>query len=214
MSYRDITLLPKDNDVDAALTKGASKTPLRSSRHRNPIILLQGERLLRKERIHPGVFILPALALLPFLLILLPAWFFIRMLFGGLGTLWQALVWSMILLLVPSFLVVLVAYLKSGITLTNKRLLFRSGLISSVSGELPLENIETISMVEPLLGCLLGYGTITVMAVGGSIFPVPYIAKPFVFHAVLQQGVTAAKAFNAPSAQDRNTIERRLNVPA
>jgi uncharacterized membrane protein YdbT with pleckstrin-like domain len=165
--------------------------------------LLQGEHLLRQERIHPGIFIIPALLVLPFLFLLLPVFLFMRMLTAGLGTApnwWFLLLilFPMFILLVPAFLVTLVAYLKSEITLTNKRLLFRAGLLARLSGEVPLENVETILMVEPLLGHLLGYGTVTVTTLGGSTFPITCIGKPHVFHAVLQNAVTAAKATTRP----------------
>jgi uncharacterized membrane protein YdbT with pleckstrin-like domain len=167
------------------------------------MILFQGEQLLRQERIHPGIFIIPALLVLPFLLLLLPVYVFMRMLSAGLGAApnwWFLLVilFPMFFLLVLAFLVTLVAYLKSEITLTNKRLLFQAGLLAHLSGEVPLENVETILMVEPLLGRLLGYGTVAVTTLGGSTFPIRCIAKPHVFHAVLQKAVTAAKASTRP----------------
>jgi uncharacterized membrane protein YdbT with pleckstrin-like domain len=60
--------------------------------------------------------------------------------------------------LFPALLVlilVLVAYLNCEITLTNKRLIYRTGFLVRAAGELPLENVEAMFILEPLLGRLL-----------------------------------------------------------
>jgi uncharacterized membrane protein YdbT with pleckstrin-like domain len=44
----------------------------------------------------------------------------------------------------------------SEITLTNKRLIYRTGFLARAAGELPLENVDAIFIFEPLLGRLLG----------------------------------------------------------
>ncbi len=96
------------------------------------------------------------------------------------------------------FVSTLFAYLKSEITLTNQRLLFKTGFIMRVSGELPLENIETIFLVEPLLGRIFGFGTILVTSVGGAKFPLRYIGTPKIFHIELQSAVAVAKMPRVP----------------
>jgi hypothetical protein len=62
-----------------------------------------------------------------------------------------------------------------------------------VSGELPLENIETIFLVEPLLGRIFSFGTISLTSVGGARFPLRFIGTPKNFHIELQSAVAAAK---------------------
>jgi len=93
----------------------------------------------------------------------------------------------------PLLLVTWAAYLKSKITLTDRRLIYRTGFVMRVSGELPLENVEAIIIVEPLLGRVFGYGTVIVTSVGGLRFPLRYIGSPQNFHATLQQAVNNAK---------------------
>jgi hypothetical protein len=75
------------------------------------------------------------------------------------------LIW--LLALVPYFMVVLglvlgtwFSYWKSEITLMDRRLVFHTGFLSRRSGELPLENVESIYISEPLLGRVCGYGTV------------------------------------------------------
>src|SRR5260370_10610068 len=93
-----------------------------------------------------------------------------------------------------ALLVLLVAYLKSEITLTNRRLIYRTGLLSRMSGELPLENVDTIVVFESLLGRAFGFGTVTVTSVGGMHFPLSYIGASQSFYAALQKAVKDAKS--------------------
>jgi hypothetical protein len=54
-------------------------------------------------------------------------------------------------------------------------------------------SVEAIFILEPFLGRLLGYGTVTVSSSGGLRLPLQYLAKPQFFQAALQQTVTQAK---------------------
>jgi len=108
--------------------------------------------------------------------------------------------------LIPDLLIVVIAvavcwsaYLTCEITLTNRRLVFRSGLLSRRSGELPLENIESVFISEPLFGRLLGYGTVTVTTVGGQTMPFQFIRTPRRFYALLKEAANATKTLG-PSA--------------
>ena len=73
------------------------------------------------------------------------------------------------------FVSIWITYSKSQITLTDRRLLFRTGFIMRVSGELPLANIEAIFLIEPLLGRIFGFGTVGVTSVGGASLPLRFI---------------------------------------
>jgi hypothetical protein len=97
------------------------------------------------------------------------------------------------------FIVILLAYQNSEITLTNKRLVYRTGFVARAAGELPLENVEAIFILEPLLGRLLGYGTVTVSSIGRLRLPLHYLAKPQVFQAALQRAVAQAKSPACPT---------------
>ena len=92
-----------------------------------------------------------------------------------------------------TLMVTWIAYFKSEITLTSKRLIFRTGVLSRMTGELPLQNVESIFIIEPLIGRLCGYGTVTVTSIGGRVFPFRFIGSPQIFHAALQNAVTSAK---------------------
>jgi uncharacterized membrane protein YdbT with pleckstrin-like domain len=180
----------------------------------------QQETTLAKVRLHWAFFIPvlgfavgPILALLPFI-------FVMRGLLNVLGQMGTRLnqpsgmpsfylIW--LLPLVLYFVIVLVlllgtwfTYSKSEVTLTNRRLVFRTGFLSRRSGELPLENVESIYIHEPLLGRIFGYGTVMVTTVGGARFPMWFIGCPQSFHSTLQKAVLNAK----------NSIGRTPKPPA
>jgi len=170
---------------------------------------LQQETTLAKVRLHWGVFIpvllfafCPVLACLPFI-------FLVHGLVNVLGQTGMRLnqspgmpslnlIW--LLPVVPYLVFVLglllatwFSYAKSEVTLTNRRLVFRTGFLSRRSGELPLENVESIYISEPLLGRMCGYGTVMVTTVGGASFPLWFIGSPQIFHSRLQKAVWDAK---------------------
>ena len=161
------------------------------------------EYTLAKVRLHWGIFIPALFFLFALTLAILPIMFVFKMMAnlasqfspqsaGSNSWVWFALIPDAVIF-ASILLVTWVAYSKSEITLTNKRLIFRTGLWSRVSGELPLENVESIFIVEPLIWRLCGYGTVAVTSIGGRTFPLRYIGSPQSFHATLQNGVTNAK---------------------
>jgi uncharacterized membrane protein YdbT with pleckstrin-like domain len=90
--------------------------------------------------------------------------------------------------------VTLVAYLKSTVTLTNRRLTYRTGFVRIVAGELPLENVDAIFTEEPLLGRLFGFGTVVVASVGGLRLPFRYLRSPDSFCQILNKAMNKAKS--------------------
>lgn len=161
------------------------------------------ETVIRQERVHPGIFALPVLVFLLFVIPDAVLYLFITHLRRSFGQqpMMPLGVVLLILPLVPGLILLLVAslaYLKSEVTLTSHRLLFRTGLIMRVSGELPLENVEGIIIMEPLLGQVFGYGTVVVSSIGGARFPLRCLGKPHAFHTALQTAVAAARKPRAP----------------
>lgn len=171
------------------------------------------ENILKQERIHPDIFVIPVLVLLAFGLITLPVIPFITMtrsLVAQLSpnqpqpvfnVLWVLVFLPDLLISGAVFLAVLVAYLKCHVILTDKRLIYTTGFLARFSGELPLQNLDALFLSEPLLGRLLGYGTVTVYTLGGTRFKLDFLAKPHLFHAALQRAVSQAKSPARPALQ-------------
>jgi uncharacterized membrane protein YdbT with pleckstrin-like domain len=78
---------------------------------------------------------------------------------------------------------VVVAIRKAGMELavTNKRAIYKTGLIQRKTTELFLNKIESVEVGQTVLGRLLNYGTVTLQGTGGSSEPIHQIAKPLEF---------------------------------
>ena len=169
----------------------------------------RNETILAQERLHAAVFVVPAfvglVTALPTFFVLLMIHVFTTMftnliaqfshqqitLFDGYFYIFASL--PTIFATVPVLLATLVAYWKSTITLTNRRLTYRTGLVSIVKGELPLENVDAIITEDPLLGRLFGFGTVIVTSVGGLRLPFYYLHSPGHFYQILNKAVNRAK---------------------
>jgi uncharacterized membrane protein YdbT with pleckstrin-like domain len=167
------------------------------------------ETTLTTEKLHWGMIIPVVLFACGLLVLALPGVFIMRVAanlanqmspqtarFTSWLPLWVLLPISLTLLL--GLGISWVAYLTSEITLTEYRVIFRTGFFFRHSGELPLENLESIFITEPVLGRLLGYGTVTITSVGGQTFPFHYMRTPQRFYSMLQGAVTTAKALSKP----------------
>jgi hypothetical protein len=101
----------------------------------NPFFdLHSNEDILRQERLHPGIFALPVVLFVAFLIPTIPVLFFLKMMGNMIGQfnpqaprspfpmLWLVLVAMDLLPALLYFIVILLAYQNSEITLTNKRL--------------------------------------------------------------------------------------------
>jgi hypothetical protein len=65
--------------------------------------------------------------------------------------------------------------------LTNKRILLKQGILKTRTIEVLLSKIEGISVEEPLLGRVLGYGTVMIRGTGGTHEPFRNVARPAEF---------------------------------
>ena len=171
----------------------------------NAVTLNPDEEILARERLHRGIFAIPVilfvLTLIPVALVSILLWLMHSAVNPN-----GSFAWILIpLLLVPclpaliTFVTIWIAYANSEVTLTNRRLLFRAGLLIRTSGELSLEHVEGITVMQGLLGRLCGFGAIFVSTTGGVQYPLHYIGKPETFRTLLQQAVAASKRAPVPS---------------
>ena len=72
---------------------------------------------------------------------------------------------------------------------TNKRVLVKVGILSRKTFEMLLSRVESIGVEEPVLGRMLGYGTVIVRGVGGTPEPFTRIANPLEFRRQVQQQI-------------------------
>jgi len=72
---------------------------------------------------------------------------------------------------------------------TNKRVIYRKGLVSISTDELFLDKIESVLVKQGLLGRWLGYGSVSVRGTGGSWEPFPDIADPLLLRRRIQEQI-------------------------
>ncbi len=139
--------------------------------------LIEGERVVYRTRLHWLVFAMPILFTV---VVLLPAaWF----LFNGSG---QAFAWVPLAL---ALLVLLPAFIKrqsSDFAVTNKRVMMKSGVMTTRSVELLLNKIEAIAVDQSLPGRMFGYGNIVVTGSGGTREAFSHIQSPLEFRRAVQ----------------------------
>jgi len=67
------------------------------------------------------------------------------------------------------------------IVITDRRIIFKAGLISRRSIEMNLDKVESVVVDQGLLGRLLDYGTVVIRGVGAGLEPFRYLAQPIEF---------------------------------
>ncbi|HEV2452619.1 MAG TPA: PH domain-containing protein [Verrucomicrobiae bacterium] len=167
------------------------------------------ETILAQERLHPAIFIFPVITAAFTSLPTVFALFMVQTATSEFtsqfnqilgqhtspsdGYLYFFACVPVMLTALPVLLVTSVAFWKSTVTLTDRRLTYRTGLIRIVKGELPLENVDAIFTEDPLLGRVFGYGTVVVTSVGGIRLRFQFIGSPSHFYEMLKNAVNRAK---------------------
>ncbi len=72
------------------------------------------------------------------------------------------------------------------IAVTNKRVLIKTGIFQRRTVELLLSKIESVGVDEPLLGRMLGYGSVVVRGTGGTPELFDRITNPIEFRRQIQ----------------------------
>jgi uncharacterized membrane protein YdbT with pleckstrin-like domain len=83
---------------------------------------------------------------------------------------------------------------------TTRRVVVKQGLFSRKTIEMLLNKIETVEVSEPMVGRMLGYGSITIVGTGGTSEPFHKIAHPLKFRSEVQQQLEKLSAGPALSA--------------
>jgi uncharacterized membrane protein YdbT with pleckstrin-like domain len=80
---------------------------------------------------------------------------------------------------------------------TSRRVVVKQGLMNRKTIEMLLNKIETIEVSEPVVGRMLGYGSITIIGTGGTSEPFHKIAHPLQFRSEVQQQLEKLSAGSA-----------------
>lgn len=151
-----------------------------------------------RTKIHWGILLIPVLLGIPLaVLFFLPTVVIRYVLVQATGQAPPILFWgpaaALLIFLTPLSLGALIAFMDTEYVLTTRRLRFRTGVLLRASGEMLLQDIEAILLVEPLPGQIFGWGTVAVVGKGGSQFPLRFIPEVRRFHARLQEAREAVR---------------------
>jgi len=80
------------------------------------------------------------------------------------------------------------------LAVTDHRVIFKTGLLSRHTIEMNRDKIESIDVDQSLLGRILGYGTIIVRGIGGSLEPIRNIGDPLTFRSYITAGPPGARS--------------------
>jgi uncharacterized membrane protein YdbT with pleckstrin-like domain len=91
-----------------------------------------------------------------------------------------AMVWGGLALLFAASLIGggIIRWLATEVGVSSKRVLIKTGLFSRRSIEVQLPKVESIGVEEPVMGRILGYGTVVVRGTGGTSETFRGIAHP------------------------------------
>lgn len=95
-----------------------------------------------------------------------------------------------ILVGVADLLAAIVRRRSAEFAVTNKRVIFKTGVVRRVIQEMFLGKIESVSVDEGLMGRALNYGTISIRGTGGTIEPFHKIAHAQEFRRQVQEQIS------------------------
>ncbi len=150
--------------------------------------LMTGERLVAITRMHPMVVVAPTI-LAGFGMVL----GLIGILIGESGFVLVFIGIPMTLITGFVILAMLVERLTTEFSCTDRRILIKSGLITTELREMPLAKVEALLMQQDLFGKIFGYGTLVFKDSGGTRRRCKSIEAPFDFYKRVQEQVAIAQ---------------------
>jgi hypothetical protein len=84
------------------------------------------------------------------------------------------------------------------IAITNLRIVYKKGLLARHVGEIAVDRIEGVIVLQTIMGRLFDYGRLAVRGMGVGEVVLPPIAKPILF----RQAIQRARAHGQPAGRD------------
>jgi len=143
------------------------------------VTLQADERPLHKSTIHWMALLIPFFSALFFFIIIVPICMFAS---------WKGYYVSWLLLLIPlGILASAVLSMKtSELVITDRRVLIKVGFIQRQTFEMFISKIESVAVVQGMIGKMLNYGTVEIRGTGGSSQSFATIAAPLQFRDAIQ----------------------------
>jgi len=147
-------------------------------------VLQPGETVVHVARIHPVIF-LTAMLWFVAAIVLLIASLTVQ---GDLRIGAEALAIFCLIFALVSALPALVRRLSTELAVTDRRVIYKSGVLARHTLEMNRSKVESVDVDQSLLGRLLGFGTIIVRGTGGSLEPIRMIGDPLTFRSHITAG--------------------------
>lgn len=77
------------------------------------------------------------------------------------------------------------------IAITNSRLIYKRGLVARYVGELSIDRIEGVNVLQGILGRIFGYGRVMVRGMGVGEVILPPLENPISFRKAIEKARTA-----------------------
>ncbi|MNJ65827.1 Bacterial membrane flanked domain protein [compost metagenome] len=94
--------------------------------------------------------------------------------------------WVLLIGTLPSLASALISFFSTDIVLHQHRLAYATGVFRRQTYDLPVSRIESVVMEQSLLGRILDYGQVTIIAIGSTPVTTPSIKHPSRFREALQ----------------------------
>ncbi|MDX2345639.1 MAG: PH domain-containing protein [Legionella sp.] len=136
---------------------------------------MDNQHVVYQARLHWVLFVWPIL------FFVFSAWFGINfpslheasVLFMLIGLIWSVLMW--------------LTYQFSSLTIKEKQVVLRSGILVRQTIDVPLSKIESIDIKQSIIGSLLKYGSLVITGTGGTRQSIGYVARPLTCRRHIEQ---------------------------
>jgi uncharacterized membrane protein YdbT with pleckstrin-like domain len=171
----------------------------------------EGEELLYMPQLHWFYTVKHMVLSLPFFLVLLILWLNAEYLpvdaaaFSFTAIIRHAFIAAALVVLLD-FLWRILLYLSTEYGITNKRLLSKRGVLRLVTGEIPIDRIESIDIVQGILGRIFHYGRLRIGGIGGRRLVFFMVSRPYATRRKIAEIIEKNKAITVvhgefPAAQ-------------
>jgi uncharacterized membrane protein YdbT with pleckstrin-like domain len=133
------------------------------------------QKIVYQARLHWVLFIWPIVffILSAWLGIRFPSFHDVSIFLMVLGLLWSVLMW--------------LTYQFSSLTIKEKQVILRTGILVRQTIDVPLSKIESIDIRQSIIGSLFKYGSLVITGTGGTRQSITYIARPLTCRRHIEQ---------------------------
>ena len=148
-------------------------------------VLQPGETLIYATSLHWLIYLRAAALFILAMLCLIASWQFTQ---AVITAALQIIAGLFLLLALASALRALVQRVTTELAVTDRRVIYKTGIFRRHSMEMNRSKVETVGVDQSILGRILGYGTVIVRGTGGSFEPIPFIGDPLTFRSHITAG--------------------------